>query len=772
MTPTHAPGARPHPATRPISRIERLEPRSLFAAGLVDTAFDGDGVRATDLGSIEDVEVAPDGKVYVLGFSRTNNNGDVVRYNRDGSLDRTFSGDGKLTNAAPWAEEMLLLRDGRFLVAGSETDAAGFALMYRPDGTVDTSFGNAGRAPTGLGTGSVQDWLEQPDGKILISGQYRPDAYTPPEMTLTRLNPNGTLDSGFGRGGVRRGIINIGGHFTRPDLARASGSLALYPDGRILVSAGVSTGIIGPSAPMLYRLERDGTADVTFSGSGSFYFDLSPGVDRIGRVFVTPDNKILGAGTYNGTDWAVMRLVSSTTSFNVPRLDPTFDGDGVLTGTFPADAGAAGGMLGLRGNGQFVVVGTGRSTTSTGYRYLASRHNADGSLDATFGPNRDGRFAGTFGQTDPIMVATAMNGDGAVAFGGLLYGTVESTWTVAKLTGDADAPPPPPPPPPPMPRGAIGGSVFNDQDADGRWDATEPPSPPGEAGLANVRVYVDADRDGRFDVGEFSAVTDRYGAYRITGLTAGTHRIRQVLPAGFRVTNPSKAYHDVRLADGQQVGGKNFGDTQKVLVSGTLYHDLNGSGGRNSGEPALSGWRVFLDADNDGVFDSGERSVLTGTSGAYTFNNLPAGTYRVRIVRPAGWRVTQPSSGAHSLTLASGVASTGRHFGVTQKVLISGTVFNDLNANGKRNSGETGLSGRRVFIDADKDGVLDSTERSVRTDSAGNWSFKDLSAGTYVVRLVPLSGWRATVPTGSAYTLTPGAGAAAAGRLFGQRRAT
>ena len=120
--------------------------------------------------------------------------------------------------------------------------------------------------------------------------------------------------------------------------------------------------------------------------------------------------------------------------------------------------------------------------------------------------------------------------------------------------------------------------------------------------------------------------------------------------------------------------------------------------------------------------------------------------------------------------MSSGATATGKNLGVTRNVLISGTAFNDANGNAKRDSGETALSGRRIFIDADNDGVLDSGEKSVLTDSSGNWSFKDLPAGTYVVRIVPITGWKSTTPVGGAYTLTLSAGKTATGKLFGQRR--
>ena len=115
-------------------------------------------------------------------------------------------------------------------------------------------------------------------------------------------------------------------------------------------------------------------------------------------------------------------------------------------------------------------------------------------------------------------------------------------------------------------------------------------------------------------------------------------------------------------------GGRNFGTTQRVLISGAVYNDANGSATRNSGESGLSGWRVYLDADNDGRFDGGERSVLTDASGNYRFTNLAAGTYRVRVVQQTGWRLTTPTTGLHFLTLGSGRTATGKLFGLRRVV--------------------------------------------------------------------------------------------------------
>jgi len=179
---------------------------------------------------------------------------------------------------------------------------------------------------------------------------------------------------------------------------------------------------------------------------------------------------------------------------------------------------------------------------------------------------------------------------------------------------------------------------------------------------------------------------------------------------------------------------------------------------------------VYADANLNGMWDTVEAYAMTDSSGNYTLRSLPAGTHRVRAEGRTGWRGTTPSAGYHSVTLSAGGSSTGKRFGFTQKVLISGTVFSDANGNRAKDSGEAGLSGWRVFIDANGDGVFNSTERSVLTDAAGNWSFKNLAAGTYRVRVVQQSGWTRTTPTAGYYSVTLTSGQASTGKLFGERR--
>ena len=81
-------------------------------------------------------------------------------------------------------------------------------------------------------------------------------------------------------------------------------------------------------------------------------------------------------------------------------------------------------------------------------------------------------------------------------------------------------------------------------------------------------------------------------------------------------------------------------------ISGLQFNDLNGNGALDGGEPGLAGWTVYLDLDHDHVLDGGEPSTLSGPTGAFTLNNVPAGNYSLTQIVPAGWEQTYPTAAA------------------------------------------------------------------------------------------------------------------------------
>jgi hypothetical protein len=103
---------------------------------------------------------------------------------------------------------------------------------------------------------------------------------------------------------------------------------------------------------------------------------------------------------------------------------------------------------------------------------------------------------------------------------------------------------------------------------------------------------------------------------------------------------------------------------------------------------------------------------------------------------------------------------------------VSGTVFNDLNTNGIKDTGEAGLSARTVYVDANTNGWFDhqfsysGREMSVTTDASGNYQL-NLIAGTYMIRTVTPSGWGGTFPASGAYVITVTEGQNLTNQSFG-----
>ncbi len=192
-------------------------------------------------------------------------------------------------------------------------------------------------------------------------------------------------------------------------------------------------------------------------------------------------------------------------------------------------------------------------------------------------------------------------------------------------------------------------------------------------------------------------------------------------------------------------------------VSGNVFNDANANGKLDAGEVGLSGWTIYIDKNGDGKLNTGELKAVTDASGNYTFTNFETGTYSVHEVVPAGFRRTLPTKTSYTLAVTGGVNVTGLNWGDTTKALASGTVFKDNNSNKKMDAGEVGAPGMIVFVDANKDGILDNGEASCTTDANGFWQFKNLKAGTYVIRIQARAGYKITTATSFSLTVASAA---------------
>lgn len=203
--------------------------------------------------------------------------------------------------------------------------------------------------------------------------------------------------------------------------------------------------------------------------------------------------------------------------------------------------------------------------------------------------------------------------------------------------------------------GTISGTVFRDSDNDGIFDV-------GEGGIAGVKVYLDLNGNDRLDAGEPTSTTGSTGRYSLSGLTAGDYAVRIIPPAGLARTLPSSGRHVVKLGAGKTAAGKYFGLIAATQITGRVFHDVDADGAKDSNELGAAGFRVYLDGNNNGKLDRGETSILTKSTGTFSFSSLRPGTHVVRYASPAGWRLSTAYSD-YSLTLGAGQKRSAINFG-------------------------------------------------------------------------------------------------------------
>jgi GH25 family lysozyme M1 (1,4-beta-N-acetylmuramidase) len=212
------------------------------------------------------------------------------------------------------------------------------------------------------------------------------------------------------------------------------------------------------------------------------------------------------------------------------------------------------------------------------------------------------------------------------------------------------------PPPPPLPPGTINGALFHDLDGDAALDAGEP-------ALSGRTVWLDADNDAILDAGETLVTTNGSGQYSFS-VPAGTYTVRQSVPGGWYQTVPlNNGARTAVVTSGQTATLFAFGTAQYSSISGTVFRDKNGNGIKNSGEGGLSAWRIYIDTNSNGLFDAGETSTLTNSSGNWSLSNLKTGSYTIRVVVQSGFTLTTPSGGSFNHTLFSGTTIAGDFFG-------------------------------------------------------------------------------------------------------------
>lgn len=213
--------------------------------GTLDPTFGTNGKVSTNISATNDianaVAVQADGKIVAVGSSvmsiRRGVDFSVVRYNTDGSLDRTFGAGGKVatdTGGQEGANAVTIQADGKIVVVGDvsevllEKNVARIGVMrYNTNGSVDSTFAGGGMVKTqALGEDIYGRAVAiQQNGKILVVGG--------PHFSLLRYTTDGHLDTSFGAGGEARVRGN--------SFSQSGSALAIQADGKI-VAAGTCSG--------------------------------------------------------------------------------------------------------------------------------------------------------------------------------------------------------------------------------------------------------------------------------------------------------------------------------------------------------------------------------------------------------------------------------------------------------------------------------------------------------------------------------------------------
>lgn len=342
----------------------------------------------------------------------------------------------------------------------------------------------------------------------------------------------------------------------------------------------------------------------------------------------------------------------------------------------------------------------------------------------------------------------------------------------------------------PLTYGSITGQVRNDTDADG--DLADP-----EAGIGGVTIYLYTDPDGDGDPSDgvlfqttTTATSGAVGSYSFQYVPPGAYVVLELDPTGYVSTGDKINPNDNRIAVTVPGGGtssaNDFLDTQNLAVLGTLgnlvWHDLNNDGlhdadgadnipGNADDETGLGDVIVELyhSSQTPGV-DLPYLVTTTSAGGAYTFANLPAGSYVAYLpaanFAPGGALRNVPLSSATTdpgdngednddnglqaaigqpvtspvINVAAGETDLTLDFGFAGLATVGNQIWLDANNDGLLNPGESGVNG--VIVQLFEQGKVPGTDAPFATTTtatvgadAGVYGFTALPPGSYFLYL-------------------------------------
>jgi uncharacterized repeat protein (TIGR01451 family) len=273
-------------------------------------------------------------------------------------------------------------------------------------------------------------------------------------------------------------------------------------------------------------------------------------------------------------------------------------------------------------------------------------------------------------------------------------------------------------------RGAIvNGSVVKDLNRNGTLTDT------GDTPLEDVTVTL-LDSGGN-EVTNSQTATD--GLYEFTNVPAGNYSVVETQPAGYGSSTANTVA--ITVTPGSTTT-TDFGDTISSLA-GSVFIDADSDGVRDSGELGLANVSINL-SGTDAASNVFNLDVQTDATGNYLFSDLLAGTYALSEAQPNGYADGLDSLGSASGTLGNdsitaislpeATDATDYGFGENGQSL-TGAIYVDENGNGTRDAGEAGIPSVSVTLagsTANSNDVCGFVTCVQVSDASGNYQYPNL----------------------------------------------
>ena len=312
----------------------------LHENGQRDTNFGQEGIVVShfeDLNvDIRDITYQEDGKLVVVGQSYVSrqwgvanpDDGIIIRYNKDGSLDETFGNRGIVSidfdSKGDILSEVEILSNGKIIAAGdfeSKLRERDFGLVrYTSEGILDTTFGEGGIVKLNFNLAS--DYLTYmtilEDNKILVGGSA--NNRVKEDAAFAQFLSNGELDITFGEGGIV--LTDLSG-FSSQALQSSDRPTCFLrrPDGRILLFGNMHTSkFVYDYEGFFLQYTEEGQLDQGFGNQGKL---VTGPFDRFGITSLAnqSDGKIIAIGNRQPSPDRVNFITRFLPDLNVGTID-------------------------------------------------------------------------------------------------------------------------------------------------------------------------------------------------------------------------------------------------------------------------------------------------------------------------------------------------------------------------------------------------------------------------------------------------------------------